>query len=227
MATENDTAPGRIHRGPGRPPTRPPGPGANRDTRRRVLQAARGLFMQRGYADVSVGEVAVAVGVTKPTLYYHFGDKEGLYAEVICDVLIKVGGYIQSVTHADAPLRRRLYELALGYFRNADYTMEPMLRDATALLGAERSAQVWDTYERKFFQPCEALMADGVRSGELRADHDTRTLVRAFFGLLDALTSAGGHLARSDAEHQTTAAALVSLFLDGAASERARSVLSS
>jgi AcrR family transcriptional regulator len=192
-----------------------------------VLQAARGLFLQRGYADVSVGEVAAAVGVTKPTLYYHFGDKEGLYAEVICDLLTRVGSYVRSVTQTDIPLRQHLYELALGYFRNASYTWEPMLRDATALLGAERSAQVWDTYEREFVAPFEALMADGARSGDLRSDQATRTLVHAFLGLLEALTAPGGPLARSDAEHQATAAAVVSLFLDGAAAERARSVLSS
>ena len=91
----------------------------------------------------------------------------------------------------------------------------------------ERSAQVWDTYEHEFVAPFEALMADGSRSGDLRSDQATRTLVHAFLGLLEALTVPGGHLARSDAEHQATAAAVVSLFLDGAAAERARSVLSS
>jgi AcrR family transcriptional regulator len=218
----------RSHRGPGRPPMCAGTPGVAGHTRDRVLFQARNLFMQRGYADVAVGEVAAAVGVTKPTLYYHFGDKEGLYSAVLCHVLNEVGGYIRQVTQTSLPLRMRLYELALGYFRHADYTLEPMLRDATELLGAERSALVWDTYEREILGPHESLMREGIRRGELRRDGDARTLARAYLGLLDALTAPGGHLARTDAEHQATAATLVSLFIDGAgAPSSERSVLSS
>ncbi|GAC1449237.1 MAG: TetR/AcrR family transcriptional regulator [Ktedonobacterales bacterium] len=218
----------RAQRGPGRPPAHAGAPGVMGDTRNRVLLQARNLFMQRGYADVAVGEVAAAVGVTKPTLYYHFGDKEGLYTAVLCHVLNEVGGYIRQVTQTSLPLRTRLYELALGYFRHADYTLEPMLRDATELLGSARSALVWDTYEREIFGPHESLMREGVRRGELRGDGDARTLARAFLGLLDALTAPGGHLARTDAEHQATSATLVSLFIDGAGARSSeRSVLSS
>jgi AcrR family transcriptional regulator len=45
-----------------------------------TLTAARALFAERGYAAVTMDEVAAAVGVTKPLLYNYFGNKEGLYA---------------------------------------------------------------------------------------------------------------------------------------------------
>jgi AcrR family transcriptional regulator len=219
--------PARASRRPGRPPASGAG-GEDVATRERVLRDARRLFMRRGFADVSMGEVARATGVTKPTLYYHFGDKQGLYAEVICSLLCEVGGYVRQVTETDQPVRARLYELALGYFRHADYTMEPMLRDVTALLGPQRSARVWDTYQRAFVDPIEALMRDGARRGDLRPESDAEMLRRAFLALLEALTAPGGHTARSDAQHQAVAAAIVGLFLDGAADPAgARSVLSS
>src|SRR4051794_4242513 len=44
-----------------------------------TLSAARGLFAERGYAAVTMDEVAAEVGVTKPLLYNYFGNKEGLY----------------------------------------------------------------------------------------------------------------------------------------------------
>ena len=204
------------------------GDAADVATRERILMEARHLFMQRGFADVSMGEVAVHAGVTKPTLYYHFGDKESLYAEVISAVIREVGGYIRGVTESLRPLRQRLYDLALGYFLHADYTMEPMLRDVGALLGAERATRVRTIYDREFFAPIEALMADGMHRGELRQSSDTATLAHAFLGLLDALTATGGHSARTQAEHQATAHHMVSLFLDGAALPGCeRSVLSS
>ena len=51
-------------------------------TAEKILATAHGLFMERGYVGVSVNDVVNAVGITKPTLYYHFSDKEALYAAV-------------------------------------------------------------------------------------------------------------------------------------------------
>ncbi len=44
-----------------------------------TLTVARALFAERGYAAVTMDEVAAAVGVTKPLLYNYFGNKEQLY----------------------------------------------------------------------------------------------------------------------------------------------------
>src|SRR3954454_15200663 len=45
---------------------------------RHVARTAAGLFARQGYDATSVREIVAAAGVTKPTLYYHFGSKEGL-----------------------------------------------------------------------------------------------------------------------------------------------------
>ena len=44
-----------------------------------TLAAAHALFAERGYAAVTMDEIAAAVGVTKPLLYNYFGNKEQLY----------------------------------------------------------------------------------------------------------------------------------------------------
>jgi AcrR family transcriptional regulator len=44
-----------------------------------TLGVAHGLFAERGYADVTMDEIAAKVGVTKPLLYNYFGNKERLY----------------------------------------------------------------------------------------------------------------------------------------------------
>ena len=48
-----------------------------------IAVAAVRLFATRGYDATSVREIAAAAGVTKPTLYYHFGSKEGLATALI------------------------------------------------------------------------------------------------------------------------------------------------
>ena len=44
-----------------------------------TLSVAHGLFAERGFAAVTMDEVAGEVGVTKPLLYNYFGNKERLY----------------------------------------------------------------------------------------------------------------------------------------------------
>ena len=49
------------------------------DRMEQTLGVAHGLFAERGYADVTMEEIAAEVGVTKPLLYNYFGNKERLY----------------------------------------------------------------------------------------------------------------------------------------------------
>ncbi len=51
--------------------------------RARILEAAAGLLAQSADADASTRAICDAAGVTAPTLYHHFGDKEGLLAAVV------------------------------------------------------------------------------------------------------------------------------------------------
>jgi AcrR family transcriptional regulator len=49
------------------------------DRMEQTLAVAHELFAERGFAAVTMDEVAAAVGVTKPLLYNYFGNKERLY----------------------------------------------------------------------------------------------------------------------------------------------------
>ena len=53
----------------------------------RILEAARGEFAQHGYA-ARLQDIAERAGLTHPTLLYHFGSKERLYAAVIEDAML-------------------------------------------------------------------------------------------------------------------------------------------
>ncbi len=51
--------------------------------RRQILDAASELFVANGYGAVSMDAVARAAGVSKATLYAHFGSKDALFATII------------------------------------------------------------------------------------------------------------------------------------------------
>lgn len=52
-------------------------------TRRAVLDAARELFLTRGYAGTSTDDLAARAKVSKATLYRHFGDKRLLFTALL------------------------------------------------------------------------------------------------------------------------------------------------
>lgn len=53
------------------------------DIKDRLLDEALLLFARRGVDSVGVQEIVEAAGVTKPTLYHHYGSKEGLVKAVV------------------------------------------------------------------------------------------------------------------------------------------------
>ncbi len=55
---------------------------ATADTASRIAAAATQLFLKAGYSNTNVEQVAAAAGVTKPTVYSHFGSKEGLLLSI-------------------------------------------------------------------------------------------------------------------------------------------------
>ncbi|MDF0531479.1 TetR/AcrR family transcriptional regulator [Tsukamurella sp. 8F] len=50
------------------------------DRRRQLIEIASALFTERGYAHVSIADIARAAGVTGPSLYRHFPDKQAILA---------------------------------------------------------------------------------------------------------------------------------------------------
>jgi len=58
-------------------------PSRSRDRRTEIINAARDIFLERGYAGASTDEIVGRSGGSKETLYTHFGNKLGLFREVI------------------------------------------------------------------------------------------------------------------------------------------------
>lgn len=81
------------------PPRKPSEPDAL-PARDRLLQEAMRLFGERGQDAVTTREICAAAGVNPGAIHYHFGDKDGLYAEVLG---LPVRGLQQQLAGFDAP----------------------------------------------------------------------------------------------------------------------------
>ena len=63
-------------------------------TRSALIEAARSLFSEKGYAETSTPEVVKAAGVTRGALYHHFADKVDLFRAVVTEEHRKVASDI-------------------------------------------------------------------------------------------------------------------------------------
>ncbi|MFC4099121.1 TetR/AcrR family transcriptional regulator [Paenibacillus xanthanilyticus] len=52
-------------------------------TKKRIADAARALFVQKGYKATAIEEIVKATGCSAGNIYYHFKSKEGLFLHLI------------------------------------------------------------------------------------------------------------------------------------------------
>ncbi len=55
-----------------------------------ILDGATRIFLEEGYAGTTMDRVATAAGVSKPTIYSHFHDKEGLFNALMAQMVQKM-----------------------------------------------------------------------------------------------------------------------------------------
>jgi AcrR family transcriptional regulator len=81
----------------------------------RILKKALELFSEKGYDATSVREICEAAGITKPTLYYFYGSKEGVYRAIVEGALERFRGELVVALGADGGIRDRLVRMARAY----------------------------------------------------------------------------------------------------------------
>lgn len=80
-----------------------------------VVRAAAREFNARGYHNTSLDDIATALGVTKPTVYYYVANKEHLLFECFREGLQRIREVVIAVERSDRPARERLNMVLRGY----------------------------------------------------------------------------------------------------------------
>ncbi len=106
-------APDRPARGAGR--GRRPG---DETTREAILDAAAGLFAERGFERASMRAIATAAGTDPGMIRHWFGDKEGLVAATVADRTPLVGRLASVLADASPGRGRRLADAYLGLWED-------------------------------------------------------------------------------------------------------------
>jgi len=130
------------------------------DAEGRLQEAAMALFRERGYAEVTVAEIAERAGLTKRTFFNHFADKrEVLFAgskifeATVLDHLAEVDGDVDAVNAAVVALTRTALPLAgygeLGKARQDIIASSPELRERDLIKMTSLAAAIAEALRKR------------------------------------------------------------------------------
>ena len=113
-------------------------------TKQALLDAARRLFVEKGYADTATPDIVAAAGVTRGALYHHFEDKKALFRAVVEREAKAVAEAIEAGTVGDLTPRQALLEGGSAYFDALakEGRTKLLLLEAPAVLGLDDAAAI-------------------------------------------------------------------------------------
>ena len=56
-------------------------------TESRIIDAAKSLFIEKGYAETSMSDIAARAEINRPALHYYFRTKDKMFHAVIGDIV--------------------------------------------------------------------------------------------------------------------------------------------
>lgn len=80
-------------------------------TRERILIAASQLFAQKGYFGTSTADIARAVGVRQPSIFYHFPNKASIMQELLRAGIVPSLAFAERLAREGGSPAARLYRL--------------------------------------------------------------------------------------------------------------------
>ena len=165
------------------------------------MTAAHSLFAEGSYGEIGVALILEKAGVQAPTLYHHFGDKEGLFVAWAEGALKSVEEAVCAAAKPGAATSDALRAFAIAVITHLDFDLPQVLRDAPRLSKPESRDRVLGAYMRAVYEPLATLLVQAVATGEFRREPLSQ-LTDAFLGGLLSLRNS--HVPIETMETQAT-----------------------
>lgn len=151
-------------------------------TRAALLEAAEEIFLQRGFGNTSLSQIAKHAGITKSLIHHYFESKENLWKEVkerrFSFYLNQQMEMLEQATEANADLLQDSIQL---YFRFL--VKNPEIVQILAWMFLERDQDDCLKQDQKVTQAGITRIREAQERGALRADIDPRFILFAFIGM--------------------------------------------
>lgn len=148
-----------------------------------ILKAATRLFLEDGYQNVSIDDVAEMCNVTKATVYYYYDSKADLFTETMVQLMKRIREKMLTFLQEDLPLRDRLLNVTKAHLKaTVDIDMDGFIREAKNTVTAEQTKKMHEA-EREMNKAIEKAFVDAMVKGEIREINPTFA-TQAYLSLL-------------------------------------------
>jgi AcrR family transcriptional regulator len=169
-----------------------------------ILRAAADLFVERGYHETLMEDIAARVGIAKGTVYLHFASKEDLTMALIHQGIQRFAHELDAILAADGSPRAKLQTILERAYGARDDGLSQVI--ATAFRNPEMLARMHEkraTMGEMWREPSKSLselLNAGKAAGEFDRAMPTPIMLNLLLGLL-----APHRWERSAASDMTTA----------------------
>ncbi|HEX7135120.1 MAG TPA: TetR/AcrR family transcriptional regulator [Iamia sp.] len=185
--------------------------GTDDDPREVIVAAASALFAAHGVEGVTMAQIAEGSGLQQSSIYYWFRSKSDILASILERVNRVPLSIVERERTTEGPLAERLHRLVReDVLTLCGFPFDINEIHRLARRAPEEFAAYWD--ERRHLDgEVEALIAEGVASGELRPV-DPRLAARSLLAADEATQNwfrplgASGYTAEQVADHVATTA---------------------
>lgn len=181
--------------------------------RQRIVQAALQLVAERGMSATTMSELAERSQISRPTLYSHFSDVEGVLAAWLADEVDRVQVVLAErlAEHEDPLARLQAYVLVqCEYFAGSEYAFSIGRLDPRQHGSA--LADIIASHVEKFEAEVRDMLAAAALRNMLPRDLDVALHAELVIGLVDATRA---RLAKGTLTPQRATAAITRLLHHG------------
>jgi AcrR family transcriptional regulator len=141
------------------------------ETRQRILDAAREMFVERGYDATTMRAIADRIEYTPTAIYHHFRNKEALLAELCAADFRALASAFQKIGRIEDPIERlrrsgQAY-IEFGLQHPMQYQLMFMTRKPVEIINGLRSADPSEDAYEFLRRTC----ADVIATGRLRPEY--------------------------------------------------------
>jgi AcrR family transcriptional regulator len=151
-------------------------------TKAKIFFVAAQLFAEKGYNGVSMREISERSEVSKPTIYYYFKNKEGIYRNLMDTGILHNVQNLKRVQKMNIPVRKKLSEIMKVHFKYSTEYPEFSTFFLRVFFLSE-SLPFLRQFESKSHRQKRALIEliqDGIDSGEFGAGADAELASEIF-----------------------------------------------
>lgn len=188
------------------------------DSATRILDAASGLFAERGYQATTTRMIAEASGLNEVTIFRSFANKQGVLAAVVARVAERQPGHALADLES-VPVRDALRQLAQREVANGLTDGGLMTRLAFEAGTVPEVAELFAGGPQGNLDAMAGFFAARQSAGEVRDDLPAGVLAEAFFSLTSSfviMRAFLGFVAPDATERDVAVDQLLELFWNGA-----------